>query len=516
MQLAAGNLSCSNGTPERSRERQRLETDEVRVWATTAPGRSVQWSTIDTLVLAAVTVAAGAIRFVRLGTPDRYIWDEFYAQDACFYLGMPSSVCGTDQELTWTHPPLGKWLIALGIQTFGYTPFGWRVAAAAMGTLAVTLLYLLARKIFHSRLAAATAAVLLAIDWLHFAQSRTAMVDVFLSTFGIAALLFIACDRDRLAEAPATREARPKVSALDRPWRFAAGIVVGAAVATKWSGWLMLFGVVSLTLAWEIGARRASHTTHAFRRTLKEEWPSIVIAYAGIPLLIYLISYAGHVHNSVAGNISGPLFTWPWAEGGWIREFARRQVQMFRFHRTLVGVHLYASAGWTWPLLKRPALFFFGSSGNSYREILAAGNPLVWWPALAAFLYIVASWVRRRDFTDPHGLILVSFAANYVPWIYLSRLRQFGFMYYMVPAIPSMCLALAFLAVRARTSRVGRLMLGVGLAIAVVLFVFYYPILSAVPVSRSFWELHIPFRDCQGAVEPGFRGGPPPPGWCWI
>ena len=156
------------------------------------------WSKVDTLLLIAVTAAGGAIRLTRLGTPAEYLWDEFYAQDACFYLHLPATVCGTAQEITWTHPPLGKWLIALGIQAFGYAPFGRRAAAMVVGTLAVAVLYLLGRKILQSRIAATVAATLLAVDWLHFVQSRIAMLDIFVSTFGLAALLCLAFDRDRL------------------------------------------------------------------------------------------------------------------------------------------------------------------------------------------------------------------------------------------------------------------------------------------------------------------------------
>jgi dolichyl-phosphate-mannose-protein mannosyltransferase len=377
-----------------------------------------------------------------------------------------------------------------------------------MGTLAVALLYLLARKILQSRLGGAVAASLLAIDWLHFVQSRTAMLDVFICTFAIAAFLFLVYDRDRLVQVPGTIFIRDGPSVLNRPWRVASGAIAGAALATKWSGGLILVAVLGLTAAWEVGARRARGITHPLRRALKEEWPSVAVGLIAIPLLIYLLSYAGTMH--------GTLFTLPWNEGSWFREFLRRQVQIFQFHHTLVGVHPYGSAGWTWPLLKRPTLYFFDSAGGSYREILAVGNPLVWWPALAALLYIAARWVRRRDFSKPDGIILVGFAANYMPWIYLSRVRILGFLYYLVPAIPWMCVALALVAVRAWRSSRGRIIVIAGLLIAVGLFAFYYPILAAVPVSPSFWKAHMLFRDCQGALQPGIHGLRPPPGWCWI
>ena len=483
--------------------------------ATAPAAPSLAWTRLDTLILAGITLVAGTVRVMRLGTPTQYIWDEFYAQDACFYLHMPASVCDTDQELTWTHPPLGKWLIAIGIKTFGYTPFGRRVAAVAIGTLAVALLYLLGRKILRSRLGGAVAATLLTIDWLHFVQSRSAMLDVFLSTFAIAALLFLVWDRDRLVSNRISPTSLWR-SALNRPWRLASGAMVACACATKWSGALLFLAVFSLTALWEVAARRASGTPHSLKRALNEEWPSIAVGLIAIPLLIYLLSYSGAVHDSFAGKMQGTVLAWPWSRESWFRDFARRQVQMFQFHRTLVGVHLYASSGWTWPLLKRPLLCFFDGTGGSIGEILATGNPLVWWPALAALLYIAGSWVRRRNFMEPHGIILAGFVANYVPWIFLTRLRTLGFIYYIVPAIPSMCLALSLVAARAESSRGGKIMLGLGLAMALALFVVYYPILAALPISRSHWELLIPFWDCQGVIEPGFHGGPPPPGWCWI
>jgi 4-amino-4-deoxy-L-arabinose transferase-like glycosyltransferase len=169
------------------------------------------WSKVDTLLLAGITIIAGAIRLFRLGAPAQ----------------LPASVCDTSQELSWTHPPLGKWLLAVGITACGYTPFGRRIAAAAMGTLAVALLYLLARKILQSRFAGAVAASLLAIDWLHFVQSRTAMLDVFLCTFVVAAFLFLACDRDRLVLERGISPGRR--GPLSRPWRLASGVMGGAA-----------------------------------------------------------------------------------------------------------------------------------------------------------------------------------------------------------------------------------------------------------------------------------------------
>ncbi len=118
------------------------------------------------------------VRVVQLGSPGTFVFDEiYYAQDACTYLSWGSSVCGIATEVSWVHPPVGKWLIAAGIWAFGNNPLGWRVMSALAGTLTVALVYLLARRLTGSWLAAAVASGVLALDPLSIISSRVAMLD---------------------------------------------------------------------------------------------------------------------------------------------------------------------------------------------------------------------------------------------------------------------------------------------------------------------------------------------------
>ena len=39
------------------------------------------------------------------------------------------------------HPPVGKWLLAIGESMFGYTPMGWRVMSALAGIAIVVMIY---------------------------------------------------------------------------------------------------------------------------------------------------------------------------------------------------------------------------------------------------------------------------------------------------------------------------------------------------------------------------------------
>ena len=72
------------------------------------------------------------------------------------YLDAPSFVA---------HPPIGKWIIALGLALFGAgDPFGWRIAVAVSGILLVLVTMLIAQRLFRSTLLAVIAGGLLAID----------------------------------------------------------------------------------------------------------------------------------------------------------------------------------------------------------------------------------------------------------------------------------------------------------------------------------------------------------------
>lgn len=472
------------------------------------------WSRADGIALALVTLAGGAVRFVRLSTPGKLYFDElYYAQDACLFVKTPAA-CGVAGAVSKEHPLLGKWLIAGGIKLFGYDAFGWRFVPALAGALGVALLYVLARRLLRSALAATLASGLLAVDFLHFVQSRMAMLDVLVTSFGLAAFLFIVVDRDRsLARPPG--EGGPRRAVRGRPWRLAAGAAAGAALATKWSGAFVLLAVAGLTAAWEVRRRRDGGVEGPLRLTLREEGPSIAVALVLVPALIYVASFAG--------RLDGAVFALPWARGSWVRAFLRRQWYMLRFHIDLDGVYPYTSPAWTWLLLKRPVVYFFDTPGGRFREVLALGSPLSWWASIPALLFTAERWLRRRDPRGPEGVIIAGFAASYLPWLVLTQARTFDFVFYLLPAVPFTCLSLAYVAVRVVRFAWARIGVAAFAAASIGLFAFYYPVLAAVPIAPPAWESRILFDDCRDTIyskgeprRPVLKPEPPPAGWCWI
>jgi len=492
----------------------------IRIIDTATIRAARAWSRLDTALLALITLGAAVLRFASLGRPIELVFDEiFYARDACWYVYGSESVCEIAGLASRAHPPLGKWLIGSGIALFGYDPFGWRVAAAVAGTLTVALVYVLGRRLFAgfvspaaASVGAAAGAALLATDFLHLVQSRVGMLDAFIVLFVVAAVLAIVLDRDRDREA-ADRWWRRL--ALGRPWRLAAGVFLGAAAATKWSGAYVAPAVIGLVVAWEIADQRRREPAAGWGSWIlgavrREALPTVILLGA-VPLVVYLASYAG--------RMPGELLAAPWDPASVWNGIWQHQRAMLDFHTELAGDHPYQSPPWSWILDRRPVAYWFSDEGGTYREILALGNPLVWWPAILALIGLMVTWLRGGfRILRPEPVILAAAASTFLPWIVLSGGRSQTFIWYLLPTVPFLCLALAAFAAFAWSSRAGRLAAAAYGAVVILSFAFYLPLLTALPVSPQDWRTRILFTDCGGQVIPDdtTSQGSPPPGWCWI
>ncbi|MGB7449013.1 MAG: phospholipid carrier-dependent glycosyltransferase, partial [Ornithinimicrobium sp.] len=157
-----------------------------------------RWAWVGVLL---VTLAGGAGRFFRLGHPHQLVFDETYYvkqgwslmrfgyerdireglenPDELFTAGDPD-VFGSTPDLV-VHPPVGKWMLGVGEALAGVdSSFGWRLAAAVVGTLSILLLGRIVWHLWHNALLATVGATLLAVDGHHFVHSRTGLLDVFL------------------------------------------------------------------------------------------------------------------------------------------------------------------------------------------------------------------------------------------------------------------------------------------------------------------------------------------------
>jgi len=470
------------------------------------PARPAASRHTDILALLVVVLAATAVRFADLGSPDRLVFDEvYYAQDACSYLGFGAETCGVATEASRVHPPLGKWLIALGIAAFGHNPVGWRVVPAVAGVVTVALIYVLTRRVTASTLGATVAGIVLALDPLSVVSSRVGMLDVFTASAGAATILFVVCHC-------APGAAGVDCSGRRSTWLAAAGIAGGIAIATKWSGAYALAAAIVLTGAFAIcGARRAGLPARA---GLRSAVPGTVLWLVAVPLLVYTASYIG--------RLDADILAVPWRDGAWLRELIDRQLFMLSFHAGLDDTHPYASPAWSWPLAKRAVVYFFEvDEGGRYREILAVANPLLWLPAFGAAMRAALVAIRGRCLDAAALAVAITVAATYLPWLILTADRPFVFLHYIVPTIPFLAVALGW-AVTVLRRRQRKALAGYALGVSAAVFIFFAPLIYAQPLEYDSWRQRMLFADCtpaevtDGRLAPRPLGGPPPPGWCWV
>jgi dolichyl-phosphate-mannose-protein mannosyltransferase len=375
------------------------------------------------VVPALVLLIAAGLRLWGLGTPGQPYGDEsYYIFDAAAYLGggivdpigdHPPTVRIAD-EGSWVHPPLGKWIIALlGVGPIGQRPIGWRFPSAVYGIVGVALLYLLALRLWKSVWWAGLASLLLALDGLHIVQSRIAMLDIFLTTFVTAAVLFLVLDRERMESPRTTRRWRRTERLFGSPFRLWAGVFLGCAVATKWSGAFALPFGAGLCAVWTFTAgRRRDRSTLATISTL-------VASFVLVPLGVYLLSYGAFFYQ----------------HGFAVQDFLTLQTAMLRYQEAHLVVQPENSMPWTWPLLLHPVRYFGLMRDGTSSVIVALGNPLLWWGFLVLLPVALVQIVRRPSWQD--AVVFGGYAAMFLPWFAVGRTQ---FIWYMLPAVPFMCL----------------------------------------------------------------------------
>src|SRR5699024_1943458 len=260
------------------------------------PDRLRGW--VVTLV---VTAIAAVTRFVNLGMPTDAgtpVFDEkHYAPQAWQMLQGGWIEDNPGYELV-VHPPLAKQLMALGEWIFGFDGFGWRFASAAAGTVLVLLIVRIARRMTGSTLLGGVAGLLATADGVLTVSSRTALLDIFLTVFMVAAFACLLCDRQQVLDRMAVVAAEGRIH--DTPWgprlgfrwwRFGAGVLIGLSCAAKWGGlyYVAFFGL--LTVFSDVAARRRHGVRRPWLGTLYRDTPAALASMVLVPLLTYLASW---------------------------------------------------------------------------------------------------------------------------------------------------------------------------------------------------------------------------------
>jgi dolichyl-phosphate-mannose--protein O-mannosyl transferase len=175
------------------------------------------------------------------------------------------------------------------------------------------------------------------------------------------------------------------------------------------------------------------------------------------------------------------------------------QKDMFNYHATLKASHPYDSPWWSWPLVLRPVWYFFGGKNGTVAGIWAIGNVFIWWASVPAFVTLLYMALREKGgrMVMPYLLVVAYGVGLWLAWGVKSR--ALNFMHYYFECIPFACIALAYLGWRMWVSESGspaarrlrRIFVG-GYAVAIAAwFIFYYPLLSAYPISDWYYNQHL-------------------------
>ncbi|MER8120016.1 phospholipid carrier-dependent glycosyltransferase [Streptomyces sp. NPDC094031] len=490
-----------------------------------------------------VTLVAGLLRFWNLGSPRAVIFDEtYYAKDAwaLVHRGFEVNWDKNANDLVLqthghlaipadaayvVHPPVGKYVIGLGELMFGFNPFGWRFMTALLGTLSVLMICRIGRRMFRSTFLGCLAGALLAVDGLHFVMSRTSLLDGVLMFFVVAAFGCLLIDRDRsrarlAAALPVGPDglARPDAEIADsvrlgrRPWRWAAGLMLGLAIGTKWNGLYILVAFCVMAVLWDVGARRVAGARGPRLAVLRRDLGITFLATVPVAVAVYLLSWLGWILSPTDGT-GGYFRNWALTDGrggtwsflpDWLRSLWHYEHEVYEFHLHLDSPHTYQSNPWSWLVLGRPVSYFYespnpGADGcpsdagqKCAREVLALGTPLLWWAACFAIVYILWRWAFRRDWRA--GAIACAIAAGYLPW-FLYQERTI-FFFYAVVFVPFLCLAVAMMIgaiIGPPGSGDTRRVIGAASAGVLVLliawnFIYFWPLFTGTAIPIDQWR----------------------------
>ncbi|MGH3978785.1 MAG: dolichyl-phosphate-mannose--protein mannosyltransferase [Pseudonocardiaceae bacterium] len=458
-----------------------------------------------------LAVLGGLVRFWNLGYPTdggTPVFDEKHYVPQAWQMARNGGVEDNPGYELVVHPPLGKQFIALGELLFGYNAWGWRASAALAGTVCVLLIVRIVRRMTRSTLLGAIAGVLLIADGASHVQSRMGMLDVFLAVLVLAAFGCLVVDREQVRERLAVVVTQGRIGDHTlgprlgvRWWRFGAGVLLGLACGAKWSGVYFLAAFAVMSVAWDVGARRAAGVRRPWVGTAARDLAPASWALALVPIGAYLATWWAWFASEAGTDRH--------AAAGPLRSLGYYNARVLEFHANLATPaepHPWESKPWSWPMGLRPMLYYYESGvaapgcgrDDCVSAVMLVGTPALWWVALPVLGWAIWRVVTTADWR--YASVLVAYAAGYLPW-YTNIDRQMYF-FYMTPLaaflVIGVTLALGDIlgSARAGSERRGTGLLVVAIYVGLVVanFVWLWPILVGDSITPAHWnaELWLP------------------------
>lgn len=366
-----------------------------------------------------------------------------------------------------THPHFGKILISLGIMIFGMTPFGWRFMSVLFGILLVPLIYLFAKKLLRSTFGATATTALLVFDCMHYTLSRIATIDIFAAFFIVLMYYFM---YDYFLKDSAYRGSSLALQNKFPPKSVyiplaLSGISMALGIATKWTGVYAGIGLCILFFWYTL--------THFPKGQVLRLFGFCCVFFIAVPLLVYALCFI-----PVVGYTE---------YNGLLDKVIQGTMYMFDYHSNLVAEHYYSSPFYEWPVIWMPLLDANDMvNATQVSAISCMGNPAIWWVGIPCELYVLFRWIIKKD--KKAGFLCISYLAQYVPWMSISRIT---FIYHYFPAILFVILMMGYtIKCICEHFSWGKKAITIYLAIAVLCFFLFFPVISGLPVDKEY-GLHL-------------------------
>ena len=391
----------------------------------------------------------------------------------------------------WTHPPLGKVFIALGILLFGMCPFGWRIVGTVFGIIMIPIIYMFAKKLLKKSWLAIVTCLLFTFDFMHFAQTRIATIDVYVTLFIMLMYYFM--------------YKYYSTSFYDTSFNKGLGMLalcgtcMGLGIASKWTGIYAGMGLAVLFFItlyrryeeYRYAVKNPNGTTDGinhkfiidnFKPYMIKTLIWCVIFFVIVPLIIYGLAYIPYLKAPDEHGISSII---------------ANQNSMYTYHaKTVLGSeHPFSSRWYEWIIMKRPIWYYSGTVSDTVKEgISSFGNPLVWWLGIPAFFYMVYRTFKNKD---KNSLFLViAYLAQLVSWIPVTRLT---FIYHYFPCVPFIVLMIGYSLLciynDSKNKKAAMYTIFGYTALVIILFIMFYPVLSGQPCNIDYAENFLKWFD---------------------
>ena len=352
-----------------------------------------------------------------------------------------------------SHPPLGKLIIAIGIELFGMTPFGWRFSGALFGVLMLPVLYAFLKKMFGGTAVPACGTAIFAFDFMHFTQTRIATIDTYGVFFIILMYLFMYLY---------INGGRLRYLALS-------GLCFGLGAASKWT---CIYAGGGLALIWLI------HWIRSFdAKTFLKSCLFCIVFFVLVPCAIYYVSYFPYA-QALGMHGPGMFFKKEYAD-----IVLNNQQFMLSYHSGVHSEHPYSSRWYQWLIDERPILYYLQYYNDGTRSSFGAFlNPVLCWAGLASVIFCAYLALKHRDRVSE--FIVIGYLAQLLPWVFIGR-TTFEYHYFPSAVFLTLALCRVFSLMQNNVKRRWRYPVYGLTALSVLLFVAFYPVLSGKTVNAE-------------------------------